>query len=60
MTDLGDGMRGELQTLADYAALLLRERDEAIARADGYVDLIHAAIRHHLDCHPDCHSWETR
>lgn len=55
--DLGDGLRGELQVMAGYADLLRQERDDAIRRADSYLELIHTAVKHHLEAHPDCEGY---
>lgn len=57
MIDLGDGHRGEIEAMALYADVLRAERDEAQARADSYIDLIHAAVRHHLTDHADCEGY---
>lgn len=44
MTDDGDGWASRCQTAEDYAALLLRERDDAEHRDHRYLLIITAAL----------------
>lgn len=60
MSDHGDGLRAALEAAEDRACLLERDLADLRTRADGWLELIHAAIAHHIHAHPTCDSWESR